>query len=73
MQCESAVDLEGKGRIGIRWEEEGRCTLSSNEIWSTSQLIEKLETILIDIICIIFYITNLIVQVLYNRYTLSKN
>jgi len=31
--------------------------------WPTSQLIEKLETILIDIICIIFYMTYLIVQV----------
>ena len=31
--------------------------------WSTSQLIEKLETILIDIICLIFHMTFLIVQV----------
>ena len=31
--------------------------------WPTSQLIEKLETILTDIICIIFYMTYFIVQV----------
>ena len=31
--------------------------------WSNNQLTEKLETVLIDIIGIIFYMTNLIVQV----------
>ena len=36
-------------------------------IWPTSQLTEKLETILFNIIGIIFYMTNLIVQMLCNR------
>jgi len=40
--------------------------------WSTCQLIKKRETILIDIVCIIFFMTNLIVQVWCNRYTISK-
>ena len=40
--------------------------------WPTSQLIDKLETILTDIICIIFYMTYFIEQVYCNRYTLCK-
>ena len=43
--------------------ENGAAHSNRTTFWPTIQLFEKMETILIDIICIILYLTSLIVQV----------